>query len=273
MAAVRFERLSIELSNRCSKACWFCYSSSTPSGEGHWTVADLGALLEDCAAHGTQAVSFGGGEPLEEPALLYPVLERLRGRLFRSFTTNGQGLDRAWSDVVAAAPDKVHVSIHFPGSRAEVARVVDQVGRLARVGIRSGVNLLVMRGHLDDAASAVRVLHASGIDNRRIVYLPMRGPNADTPSASELVRVAGGPFQSMTCLERCAPSPRFVAIGWDRTVAHCSYTTARRRLAAPTHRALTEATVDLGLTFCGDAHDGLVRLSRRPLDGHDVVRR
>ncbi|MBZ0233404.1 MAG: radical SAM protein, partial [Deltaproteobacteria bacterium] len=142
------ERLSIELSNRCRKACVFCYSSSAPDGATRWTAEDVVALVRDCARHGAKAVSFGGGEPLEAPELLWPVLAALRGVVFRSFTTSGLDLDAALDDVVAAAPDKVHVSIHHPGARAEVERVIAQVTRLAHAGIASGVNLLVARSQL-----------------------------------------------------------------------------------------------------------------------------
>ncbi len=239
------ERLSIELSNRCRKACAFCYSTSTPDGATRWTADDVIALVRDCARHGAKAVSFGGGEPLEAPALLWPVLTALRGVVFRSFTTSGLDLDAAFHDVVAAAPDKVHVSIHHPGARAEVDRVVAQVTRLARAGVASGVNLLVARSQLAAARATAQALHAAGIDNTRIVYLPMRGRTAETPTPDELAVVAGGRrFQSMTCLTACAPSPRFVAVAWDRTIAHCSYTTARRPLAAAHSMDTTWFAVD-----------------------------
>ncbi|KAB2899424.1 MAG: radical SAM protein, partial [Kofleriaceae bacterium] len=52
------ERLSIELSNRCRKACVFCYSSSAPDGATRWTAEDVVALVRDCARHGAKAVSF-----------------------------------------------------------------------------------------------------------------------------------------------------------------------------------------------------------------------
>src|SRR5437660_913056 len=83
-----FERVSIELTNRCTKACWFCYNHSLPEGDTHWTPDEVVAFVNDCAAHGTKAVSFGGGEPLQYPGL-FEVLGRLRGRLFRSLTSNG----------------------------------------------------------------------------------------------------------------------------------------------------------------------------------------
>jgi hypothetical protein len=119
------------------------------------------------------------------------------------------------------------------------------------------------------AAVAARV-RAAGIGNERIVYLPLR--IQDTPTPEEIARVAGGPFQSMTCLAACGRSPRFASIAWDRTVAWCSYTKTRRPLGASTHAALSAALEDLGLEFCGGRDDGAVRLSRRPLDGHGLVR-
>ncbi len=44
----------------------------------------------------------------------------------------------------------------------------------------------------------------------------------------EVAYVAGtDKFQSMSCLTQCGPSPRFVSIGWDKSVAWCSYTSSR----------------------------------------------
>jgi MoaA/NifB/PqqE/SkfB family radical SAM enzyme len=63
-----------------------------------------------------RAVSFGGGEPLEWPPI-FEVLASLRGLLFRSLTTNGLLLDEERTlALLAAAPDKVHLSIHFPAT-------------------------------------------------------------------------------------------------------------------------------------------------------------
>ena len=268
------ERLSIELSNRCGKGCWFCYSGSNAGGETRWDLPSVVGFVRDCARSGVRAVSFGGGEPLEVPWLC-DALVALRGVLFRSLTTNGLLLDDKLDALVAAAPDKVHVSIHLAGNEAEVTRVLAQVDELDRRGIASGVNLLVQRSQLDDAARAAARLRAGGIGNERIVYLPMRGQ--DTPSPDELGRVAGSArFQSMTCLMACAASPRFAAVGWDRTVAWCSYTRARRPLPSPTHAGLVAALDGLGLDYCGGSDDDEgrrpLRLSRRAQHGHDVVR-
>jgi hypothetical protein len=82
------------------------------------------------------------------------------------------------------------------------------------------------------------------------VYLPMRGQ--DTPTPEEMGRVAGGKhFQSMSCLLKCAASPRFCSIGWDKTVAWCSYTRTRAPLRELTWKGLQGALDGLGLEFCG----------------------
>lgn len=242
-------RVSIELTNACSKACSFCYSRSLPGGATWWTPDSAARFVLDLADNGVQAVSFGGGEPLQYPGL-FSLLRALDGRLFRSFTTNGLLLDGLLDEVVAARPDKVHVSLHFADRPAEVARVARQVGELAARGVRSGVNLLVPRSRLAAATAASKTLQLSGIGVDRIVFLPMRG--ADTPTPGELAQVAGTRhFQSMTCLLACGPSPRFASVDWQGAAAWCSYTTSRRPLASLDYAGLVGALDGLGLEFCG----------------------
>ena len=247
---VALERVSIEVTNRCAKACWFCYTHSLPGGETRWLAEELLAFARDCARHGVRAVSFGGGEPLQYDGI-FQVLEGLRGALFRSLTTNGLGLDAAAIDrLTAAAPDKIHVSIHFPERMTEVQRVIGQVTELEARGIRSGINLLVARSKLDAARTAAEAIDSAGIGADRVVYLPMRGH--DTPSPAEIALVAAGrPFQSMTCLAACGRSPRFASIGWDKTAAWCSYTPTRRVMPETSFRGLVAALDGLGLQFCG----------------------
>lgn len=243
------ERLSLELTDRCEKACAFCYAGARPGGARAWCAEDVVALVLDCAAHGTRAVSFGGGEPLEYPPL-FEVLAATRGRLFRSITTSGLRLDGALDALVAVAPEKVHVSIHDPGDLEEVARAVRQVRSLEARGIRGGVNLLVRRSGIAAARGAGAALRAAGIDAERIVWLPLRR-DADVPSPEDVASAAGGPFQSATCLAGCAPSPRFASLDADGRAARCSYTRSRAPLRAMTHAALLEALAAAPLVPCG----------------------
>jgi molybdenum cofactor biosynthesis enzyme MoaA len=245
---IGIDRISIELTNQCEKACWFCYNASGPGKPTRWEATQVIDFVSDCAGHGVKAVSFGGGEPLDHPGV-FDMLDALRGRLFRSLTTHGLTLDAHLPSLIRSAPDKVHVSIHSPGDDREVARVIAQVTALERAGIPSGINLLVRASRLAEATTCAERVRAAGIDNQRIVYLPMRGQ--DTPTPDELGRVAGGArFRSMSCLMACAPSPRFVSISWDQQVAWCSYTRARHPLAAPTYLGLMSSLSGLELIYC-----------------------
>ena len=110
---------------------------------------------------------------------------------------------------------------------------------------------MVSASNLTAAVRVAQMLHQSGINNDRIVYLPMR--SRDTPTPKQIAQVAGGkPFQSMSCLTSCKNSPRFCSISWDKQVAWCSYTTARRPLPALTASALEMALQELPLIFCGE---------------------
>lgn len=252
------DRISVEPSRRCSKGCSFCYNGSNVDEGGAWSAADLVTFARSCAAGGVRAISLGGGEPLEW-APVFDVLSALDGTMFRSLTTNGLPLadPRVLDRLVAARPDKVHVSLHSPENPREVERVVEQVAALATRGVKSGVNLLVRRSRLGEARRAAAALHEAAIGNERIVFLPMRGE--DTPAPNEIASVAGGAFQSMTCLRSCGKSPRFASIDAERRAAWCSYTRSRRTLASPTHAALLEALDGLDLAPCDGP--GLVRLA------------
>ena len=244
------ERISIELTSRCAKACWFCYNRSGPGGAAEWAPGEAVEFVRDCARHGVRDVSFGGGEPLEYPHLS-KVLLALRGLLHRSITTNGLKLDDSMIDALARTGlEKAHISIHFPERQEEVSRVIGQVRPLDAAGIRSGVNLLVGKKNLEAARVALERVHAAGIGPERVILLPMRLHDAPTPE--DVLWVAGGrPFQATSCLQRCAPSPRFVSIDSSKRVAWCSYTKARRVLPELTFDSLMDSLRALEMESCG----------------------
>ncbi len=247
------DRVSIEVTNRCFKACSFCYNGSAPAGDTDWTAEELVDFAHDLAANGVKAVSFGGGEPMQF-ADIFDVFTRLKGVLFRSMTTNGLLLNEFMDKLVAAAPDKVHISVHFPDDHDEVNRVIEQVKLLAAKGITSGINLLVAKTYVEAAKSAAEKIRSNGIDNKRIVYLPMR--INDTPTPAMVAQVAGAnAFQSMSCLTACKRSPRFCSIGWNKTVAWCSYTESRAKLTELSYSGLVNSLKDLGLKFCGGTEE------------------
>ncbi len=217
------ERIAIDLSRQCSKKCNFCYNQSGPVARlSGWDGRCVVDFVQDCAAHGTQAFSFGGGEPLEYPDL-FSVLRQTDRMVFRSFTTNGVLLDQAymWKELLASRPDRVQISLHDPGNRDECQWVAGYVNALARQGIRSGINLLIRASGVVQAQVARTWLWKQGIGNDRIVYVPMKFQ--DEPLALDIAGIAGGkPFHSASCLTGCRVSSRFCSIDAEARVGRCS---------------------------------------------------
>jgi sulfatase maturation enzyme AslB (radical SAM superfamily) len=244
------QRISVEVTNRCQKGCSFCYNASGKERTTRWTSSSLIEFLQSCNREGTAAVSFGGGEPLLFEGL-FEVLDGLMGTVFRSVTTNGLMLEQPENlhRLVAAQPDKVHISIHNPGDDQEVTRVIQQVSELQHRGITSGINLLVRRSSLPGAVRVGEKIRQAGIDSKRVIYIPLHGE--DSPCPDDIAEVAGGqPFQSVNCLTGCRISPRFCSLGWDQSVGWCSYTSSRKMLKELTAEGLAAALKGLPLQEC-----------------------
>lgn len=86
------ERVSLELSRLCAKACDFCYNGSDPGSAEAWLPGEVIGFADSLIEHGLKALSLGGGEPLQYDGL-EAIFAALRGRAFLSMTTNGLLLD------------------------------------------------------------------------------------------------------------------------------------------------------------------------------------
>lgn len=248
------ERLSIELTNYCTKGCPFCYNASTKEGATTWSNKELIPFILDCASNGSKAVSLGGGEPLEYDGL-FELLAQLKGKIFRSFTTNGLKLTpETIKKLQDVKPDKIHISIHFPEKQKEVTRVKNQVLELEKLGLVAGVNMLVEKHKLKEVQDATKALSEAGIGLNKIIFLPLKQTKneADLTTAPDILKITEGKnFQSMSCLKACGKSPRFCAIGWDKHVSWCSYTSARNPLKSLDAKGLHQALEKLDLIYCG----------------------
>lgn len=118
-------------------------------------------------------------------------------------------------------PDKIHLTIHQSDNEAEVLRVERQVQRIASIGIKPGVNLLV---GADKIASVKSVYMRLGklLKRDQIILVPQRFSN--TPTPKQLASVTEGkPFQSPTCLLKCQRPTNFCSVSWDKRVNSCSF--------------------------------------------------
>ena len=219
---MNIELLSIDLSNYCSKQCPFCYNHSTREGSTLWKPQEVIDFASDCIEHGVKAVSLGGGEPFDYDGV-FEVIDSLYPKCYLSVTSNGLPLEneQIWEKLKMHKPDKIHLTIHQPGNEAEVKRVERQVKRIALIGIKPGLNLLV-RADKFAQAKIVYERMSNVLNNDQIILVPQRFSN--TPSPKQLASVTSGkPFQSPSCLLKCQRPKNFCSVSWDKKVNSCSF--------------------------------------------------
>ena len=244
------DRISIDLSNYCSKQCDFCYNHSTKEGNVLWTVEELVPFVLDLHKHGIDAVSFGGGEPFEYDGI-FELISGLMPEMYVSVTSNGLPLEKeeVFFKLLKNKPDKVHLTIHHPENKAEVERVIDMVKRIDAEGIKSGVNLLVSDFNLTEAKSVYLELLANEITSDRIILIPRRFTCKPTPK--QLSDIAcGKPFQSPACLIGCKQPTEFCSVSWDKKVNWCSYASGKQPIKELTYNGLMDALNKVQFVSC-----------------------
>jgi len=237
---MNIELLSIDLSNYCSKQCPFCYNHSTREGNTLWKPQELIDFASDCVDHGVKAVSLGGGEPFEYDSV-FRVIDALYPKCYLSVTSNGLPLEneQIWEMLTVHRPDKIHITIHKPDSEIEVNRVERQVQRIASIGIKPGLNLLVGADKFDQAKKVYERM-SKVLNSDQIILVPQRFSN--TPTPKQLAAVTGGkPFQSPFCLLKCQRPTNFCSVSWDKKVNSCSFAPNKEPLQSLNYSGLIEA--------------------------------
>ena len=243
------ELLSIDLSNFCSKQCMFCYNHSTREGNTLWKPQEVIGFASECISHGVKAVSLGGGEPFEYEGV-FDVIDALYPKCYLSVTSNGLPLEneQTWEMLTGHKPDKIHITIHKPDNEAEVNRVERQVQRIASIGIKPGLNLLV---GADKVAQAKNVYERMNkvLNSDQIILVTQRFSN--TPTSKQLASVSGGkPFQSPSCLLKCQRPKNFCSVSWDKKVNSCSFAPNKEQLKSLDYKGLIEALEQVKWKSC-----------------------
>jgi len=244
------QRLSIDLSNRCSKACDFCYNRSFAGGEVVWQPQEVIDLVKDCVKNDLQAVSLGGGEPFEYEGV-FGIISTLVPLLFVSVTTNGLPLKnkKIWKKLLKDKPDKIHFTIHHPECEEEISNALSFIDILKHENIKTGINLLVHSDKIQETKQLIQQLTQMGILRKEIIFVPRRFSLQPTPQ--QLVEVAGNePFQSPSCLLACQPSELFCSISWDKQVNFCSYSPSKAPLQEISHKGIIKALNSINFKSC-----------------------
>ena len=251
MTGFTLQRLSIDLSNRCSKACNFCYNRSFADGKTVWQPQEVVDLVKDCVKNGLQAVSLGGGEPFEYEGV-FEIISALTPHVFVSVTSNGLPLykRKIWKKLLKNKPDKIHITIHASHDEEKVCNTLHYIDYLEEENIKAGINLLVSFDKIEETKQlAHRLINDFGISRKEIIFIPRRFSLQPTPQ--QVLEVAGNePFQSPSCLVACKPSERFCSLSWDKRINFCSYSPSKATLQEISYNGIINALNSINFKSC-----------------------
>lgn len=250
MKLSQVDRISLDLSNFCTKACDFCYNNSSSSGLNMWKTNEVIELALDCSINGVKAFSFGGGEPFEYKGI-FEIISALTPHLFVSVTSNGLPLyqDEIFSLLIKNRPDKIHLTIHNPSNKKEVSETIKMLKRISRYDIRIGINLFISSHQIAEAKQLTQKLYAIGFSEKNIIFVPRKFDLV--PTAKEVAEVASRiNFQSTSCLTNCSPSKEFCSISWDKKVGFCSFSPSKAPLEKYNYQSIMEALNSITFKTC-----------------------
>lgn len=243
------EIVSLDVSNYCSKGCYFCYNKSNKDGATFWHINDLKILIDDCILNGVKALSVGGGEPFEYK-FIFELIKYFKNKIFVSITSNGLPLHNPeiWEQLMQNRPDKIHISIHFPEKESEIQSALYILKKLKTTDIKTGVNLLVSANNIDAAKVCFEKI-STILSPKQIILVPHKYSNI--PTAEQLATVASNqPFQAPSCLTECKTSNRFCSIGFNSSIGFCSYSPSRENLKELSYKGITDALNRINFKTC-----------------------
>lgn len=246
----QIKQVAIDLTNSCSKNCYFCYNKSHSDGYTLWKPKEVVSFALDCFKNGVEAFSLGGGEPLEYEGI-FEIIDNIKDYLYTTVTSNGLRLEdkEFFEEFIHHLPDKIHISIHFPEDKIEVDRVISMVKKLENYPLKSGVNLLVSTKNVSESKNVLRLLEKNGIGRERIILLPMK--YQFSPSEEEVIEVAGRkPFQSSSCFLGCKRPIQYCSVTWNKMVSPCSYSPSKIVLDDITYEGLIRALSKVDFKSC-----------------------
>jgi radical SAM protein with 4Fe4S-binding SPASM domain len=176
----------VAVTSRCAAGCEGCYLDARPDGV-HPPRAELEARFDALARAGVFMVAFGGGEPtLRDDLGDLADAARARG-LTPVVTTSGLGLGERKIEQLTrfeqvnvsfdGSPEAYEAVRGFDGAAAAESAIV----RLARAGVKVGVNVVLTRATFDRAPETLRRAYELGAREAQLLrYKPAgRAMNVD----------------------------------------------------------------------------------------------
>jgi len=250
MINFKLERLSIDLSNYCSKGCDFCYNGSSNKGSVMWQSEEVIKMAVDCSQNGVKAISLGGGEPFEYNGV-FDIISKLTPHMFVSVTSNGLPLvnDTAFKSLIKNKPDKIHLTIHHPDNDSEVNESLHLLKAISKHHIKTGINMLIADDKLIEAERLTQRLYKQGYTSQNIIFVPRKFEHC--PKPEQVAKVAANPyFQSASCLSGCSISYRFCSLSWDKKINFCSYSPSKVFLLEQSFEGIIKALNKIKFKTC-----------------------
>ena len=284
--------LRVSLTDRCNLRCQYCMPA-----DGLAWLPRRDILTDDEVIRlvriavellGVTSVRFTGGEPLLRPGLtsIVTACAALAPRPDIALTTNGIGLERTASTLVAAGLDRVNVSLDTldperfarltrRDRHAEVLRGLEAAAAAGLGPVK--INAVLLRGVNDDEAPALlRFAIEQGYQLRFIEQMPLDGDDAwrreNMVTAEEILHLLERRFRLLpaTAARGSAPAETWLVDGGPATVGVIASVTrpfcracARTRLTADgqVRNCLFSTTeTDLRSLLRSDANDEAIAL-------------
>ncbi|MBW3019048.1 radical SAM protein [Candidatus Woesearchaeota archaeon] len=185
-----FFSVTLQITRRCNLKCCYCAESvATPE----LSAEDLKKIIDKLAAHGTQRIAFGGGEPLlREDALELAKYIHDKG-IVVTLATNGFLLDEERLKKFKPYIDNVRMSINgTPGTHNAIAnnpqafaRLENAVKTASRLGIPVVLCFAAIEKNIDNLVEVSKICKDWGVQKLAIFSLIKKGRGLTQKGVSE----------------------------------------------------------------------------------------
>lgn len=136
--------LDVSLTNKCNKACSYCYKQSHSNGYD-MSFSDFRILISKMKEVGVFQVAYGGGNPNEHPDFIKILKETREAGIVPNYSTNGEGMSARIIRASKKYCGAVAVSFHDdPNCYKRIIR------KLIKAGIKTNIHFIMKKDKIDE---------------------------------------------------------------------------------------------------------------------------
>jgi MoaA/NifB/PqqE/SkfB family radical SAM enzyme len=131
------ELLDISITNKCTRACSFCYMNSSPTGDSFMSIENLNKILDQ--SDWVYQIALGGGEPTVHPQFVEILQTIKRRNICPNYTSNGDNLTENVIEATARYCGAMALSVY------DLNRTIENSKHLIGRGIKVNWHWVVSR--------------------------------------------------------------------------------------------------------------------------------